>query len=43
MLAIDKDTEVSLTNTQTTDLQALLLSILGRARTGDGPAQQAAE
>lgn len=43
MLAIDRDTEVSLTNTQTTDLQALLLSITGTARAQNGPAQQAAE
>ncbi len=34
MLAIDKDTQVSLTNTQAVDLQALLLSTgqLGKSR-----------
>lgn len=43
MLAINRNTEISLTNTQATDLQALLLSITAAPRSGFGALQASPE
>jgi hypothetical protein len=43
MLAINRNTEISLTNTQATDLQALLLSITAAPRSGFGVPQASPE